>query len=131
MSNEYLRLANFWGNIWERDPVPDEPVTSELCNERVERLKEAYASVAAKVDENEAETLNLIKDVRSELLIMRSDVSTVQREIAMLQQWKENGQTETGNSSKKNILWFSIVILVISIVSNLDKIAKILSNLVK
>lgn len=119
-------------NIERSNPLPNnDPMTVDLCNEKSGRIRDALETLVEHVDESDHDRSDLRKDLRSEILIIRNDLTTVERRVAILHQWKDNGRAKMGVESKKTMLWFSVTILVITIISNLDKISRVIANLVK
>lgn len=62
-----------------------------LSAQRFEWLKQIIENLSIRIDRNELTARDLDKDIRSEILLLRNDISTLQREYAVNHQAKVNG----------------------------------------
>lgn len=111
--------------------LPDEPVSYKVCAERFERVKESLRILDDKLDAYNEKMDRIVAGFKQDIDTSKADIIAAQRELAVLQQWKANGSAKKSIDTKKTALWFSGAVLGISIIGNLDKIVKLLFNLVK
>lgn len=117
----------------------DPTVLEKVCKERVKRIEQLIESSYKGVENQMGNMTNAFEDMiennkiieasrELEMQNLRTETSTLNNQIASLLQWKINGERQEDVWYKRQTVKTGILIIVVGIISNLDKLLPVLKN---